>query len=500
MSEQRYKVLERLDAGGMAEVFKGEAESLRGFKKLVAIKRILPSLTKNKKFVSMFLDEARLSLHLNHANVVHVFDIGVADGTYFIVMEFVDGANLKAVVESLKRRSQRMSVAQAIYMMMEVCKGLSYAHEMRDPISGQPMNIVHRDISPPNVLMSRVGEVKIVDFGLAKAASQLELTDPGVVKGKFSYLSPEAASGMPIDHRSDVFSAGIVLYELLTGRRLFVGETDYQTVELVRKAYVPPVSKDNAEVPKALEDVLKKSLARDVNQRYQSARAFGDALAGVLFSHGLKVTDWDIAQLVQGVIKVKQQEVRRSTASVIDSLLEAEMIKFTSIDDSAVQAKDDDEAGARSLLDENFGDSSNDVLGAVAPSGPPPTVDPRTWSLDEDGPSALTVKRRPGDRPPPTVPGRSMAADSGSEARGRSAAASSTSLAVTSPATAADELPTVSRGGELPTVVDPQGGRGRYLVVALLIFFLLGAGAALLFFRGGFASTPEVRTVPAKTN
>src|SRR3954465_5424266 len=230
---QRYKVTERIDAGGMAEVYRGIAESaVGGLKKAIAIKRILPSLTKNKKFVSMFLDEARVSMHLQHANVVGVFDIGMADTAYFIVMEYVDGANLKTILESLRRQGKRMSVQHTLYLIMEVCKGLQYAHDLVDPETGTEMGIVHRDISPPNILISKRGEVKLVDFGLAKATSQLESTDPGVVKGKFSYLSPEAAAGLEVDHRADIFATGVILYELLTGRRLFLGDSDYHTVEL----------------------------------------------------------------------------------------------------------------------------------------------------------------------------------------------------------------------------------------------------------------------------
>src|SRR5262245_46360338 len=164
---QKYRIIDRIDAGGMAEVFRGVAESLQGFKKNIAIKRILPHLCKNKKFISMFLDEARLSLHLQHANIVGVFDIGVAGSDqYFIVMEFVDGSHLKGILESYRRQGKRLKVGQVLYLMMEVCKGLAYAHEIGDPESGRPLGIVHRDISPPNILISKMGEVKLVDFGL----------------------------------------------------------------------------------------------------------------------------------------------------------------------------------------------------------------------------------------------------------------------------------------------------------------------------------------------
>ena len=332
---QRYRVTDKIDAGGMAEVYRGLAESaVGGIKKAVAIKRILPNLTRNKKFVSMFLDEARVSMHLQHANIVGVFDIGMADTAYFIVMEYVDGANLKTLIESLRRQGQRMSVAHTLYILMEVCKGLQYAHDAVDPETGRELGIVHRDISPPNILVSKRGEVKLVDFGLAKATSQLESTDPGVVKGKFSYLSPEAASGKEVDRRADIFAVGILLYELLTGKRLFYGETDYQTVELVRQAKVPPIAPQNVEVTGELEQIVRKALARDLNQRFQSAGDLQDALAQYLFSQRLKVTSRDIEQLVQGCLREKQrsQPKAQPVGNLIDALINEEIVKFTSLD------------------------------------------------------------------------------------------------------------------------------------------------------------------------
>ena len=222
MAQQRYSIVSKLDAGGMAEVWKGKATSLRGFEKLVAIKRVLPDLAKKDTFINMFLDEARLSLHLNHANVVQTFDIGTSDGAYFIVMEWVDGVNLKGVIESVKLSGDRIPLEQAVFISVEVCKGLYHAHRRHTP-DGQPLNIVHRDISPPNLLISREGEVKLVDFGLAKAATQALVTDQGMIKGKFSYLSPEAAWGKPVDERADIFAVGALLWEMLAGRRLFEG-------------------------------------------------------------------------------------------------------------------------------------------------------------------------------------------------------------------------------------------------------------------------------------
>jgi eukaryotic-like serine/threonine-protein kinase len=367
---QRYKITERIDAGGMAEVYRGVAESaVGGLKKAVAIKRILPNLTKNKKFVSMFLDEARVSMHLQHANVVGVFDIGMADTAYFIVMEYVDGANLKTIIESLRRQGTRMSVAHTLYILMEVCKGLQYAHDVTDPETGRELGIVHRDISPPNILVSKRGEVKLVDFGLAKATSQLESTDPGVVKGKFSYLSPEAASGKEVDRRADIFAVGILLYELLTGKRLFYGETDYQTVELVRQAKVPPIAAQNPEVTAELEQVVRKALARDLNQRFQSAGDLQDALAQYLFSQRLKVTSRDIEQLVQGCMREKQRSQPKAApvGNLIDTLINDEIVKFTSLDTFA-------ETSANSQASPSPDSSGN------APLDPGLFVDTRGWA------------------------------------------------------------------------------------------------------------------------
>jgi len=329
---EKYRPIRKIDSGGMAEVFQAEAEGIEGFKKEVAIKRVLPHLAENKKFISMFLDEARLSLRMNHGNVVQVFDIGMSENTYFIVMEYVDGSNFKSVLNHYRQRNRLLPVERSVYIIMRVCEGLNYAHNITDA-AGKLLGIVHRDVSPPNILLSKEGAVKIVDFGLAKATSQLEHTDPGVVKGKFSYLSPEAAWGEEVDHRSDIFSAGIILYEALTGKRLFLGETDYQTVELVRRANIPSLRRINPSVSQDLEDIVRRSLARDKNDRYQSAHEFGDDLANFLFSRGLKVTTFDIADLVKGILNEEKASRRMAEPSIIDGLIQEEMMRFTSIDE-----------------------------------------------------------------------------------------------------------------------------------------------------------------------
>jgi serine/threonine protein kinase len=347
----RYTITERLDHGGMAEVFRGVAESMEGFKKSVAIKRVLPNLTKNQKFVSMFLDEARLSLFLQHANIVQVFDISkTPDNAYFLVMEFVDGCNLKSLIERQKQKGKRMDVGHSVYLMIECCKALQYAHSLEHPETNEPLGIVHRDISPPNILLSKNGEIKLVDFGLAKANSQIEATDPGVVKGKFSYLSPEAASGRDVDHRADVFAVGIILWELFTGRRLFYGESDYQTVELVRQARVPSIAALNPEIDGEIEAVVRKSLARDPDDRYQNAGDLGEALANFLFSRRMPVTVRDIASLVRDTqVEAMRKRSAEPKDSLIDALILDEMQKMTSLVDSSGEPSGPPNEGSMSL-------------------------------------------------------------------------------------------------------------------------------------------------------
>jgi serine/threonine-protein kinase len=328
-TRDKYRVIRKIDSGGMAEVFQGVAESIEGFKKKVAIKRVLPHLVENKKFLAMFLDEARLSLRMNHANVVHVFDIGQAGGTYFIVMEFVDGADLKAIIETQRRRKKDFPLEHAVFIATKICEGLAYAHTLRDS-EGRPFGIVHRDVSPPNVIITRYGEIKIADFGLAKANNQLEKSEPGIIKGKFSYLAPEAAMGHEVDSRADIFAVGIILWEMLAGRRLFTGDSDYETVKLVQQANIPPLVDFNHKVPPGLERIILKSLARDLNQRYGDAIDLARDLNSFLFHHGQPVGQWDIARLVSEALHEKERQ-KPASANIIDQLIKEALFEFTSL-------------------------------------------------------------------------------------------------------------------------------------------------------------------------
>lgn len=323
MTEQRYQVVERIAAGGMAEVYRGESAGIEGFRKKVAIKRVLPKLSQNREFINMFLDEARLGAYLSHSRCVQVFDIGQAGGAHFIVMEYVDGADLKGVMEYLAGRNERFPIEVAVAISIGICEGLAYAHRACDH-HGSPLNIVHRDISPHNVLMTRYGEVKLVDFGLAKASSHLTSEDEDMVKGKFGYLAPEVTLGKGADHRVDIFAAGILLWEMLVGRRLFLGSSDLETFKLVRAAQIPDPRHDRPEIPEEVVRVLAKALAADPDQRYPTADQMAADLAVVQLSLGRAVTYQDIGKLVEGA--ATERETRRAaegknTAGVIGDLI-----------------------------------------------------------------------------------------------------------------------------------------------------------------------------------
>jgi eukaryotic-like serine/threonine-protein kinase len=490
-SQQRYRVIERLESGGMAEVFRAESEGLQGFRKQVAIKRVLPHLSSKKKFISMFLDEARLSAHLSHSNCVQVFDIGVGDAAFFIVMEFVDGANLKAIIEHLKKISRDFPVEAAVYIALELCKGLAYAHELTDT-NGAPLFIVHRDMSPPNVLVTKHGEVKIVDFGLAKANSQLEKSEPGIIKGKFSYLSPEAAMGQEVDARTDIFAVGIILWELLAGQRLFLGDTDFQTVKKVQASNVPSLSQINKKVPQDLERIIARALARDPAQRYPTARALGQDLSKFMFRFGVPVSTFDIQQLVQGAMK-ERQRYRPQQASIIDKLIEEALFEFTSLTDDAAANGGTAKTGGTKPTELPALHS-----GPKLASGAGSYVDIGAW-IEE---ISVSQKRQPLTNPatdalhstmPPAVTEGNLAALEEDAAPGLAGpqAASPAARSLHSPAamqSPPQALPTAAPLGPAPsaadvtvTVVTRKPNQGTRVGVAVALVVAMVAGAAAWF-------------------
>ena len=381
---QTYKIIEKFATGGMAEVYRARAVAMKGFEKEVAIKRVLPNLTRNRRFVSMFLDEARLSMLLNHPNIVQVFDVGRSGGTYFLVMEYIPGLDLKSLGELLLARGRALPLPLSVFIVSEVMKALAYAHELKNDDGAYVMR-VHRDVSPPNVLISRDGHVKLTDFGLAKAAEQILDTDPGVVKGKFSYLSPEAASGLEVDHRADIFSAGIILWEILANRRLFMGATDPETVDLVRACNIPSLKGINPEVDEAFEALLMRALAPEPANRFSTAQEFGEALIQYLFDRGLRVTSFDLAALIGELVEEGLHE-----GDPVLALLKGEVARCVAEDETLsagwdVSTLDVDEfrlSGGVHLVDDLFEESEGKDGGSQS-EDPAPSPQEAHISPDE---------------------------------------------------------------------------------------------------------------------
>jgi serine/threonine protein kinase len=277
----KYELLRRLGKGGMAEVFLARQHGMDGFEKLVVIKRILPQLAGDDEFVTMFLDEARTAADLRHPNVVNIFEIGEDEGTYFMAMEFLHGQDIRRIQRKCVKVEMDLPLEHALQIAIDAAAGLHHAHTKAD-LSGQRLEIVHRDVSPQNIICTFDGATKIVDFGIAKAASQTTETQSGIVKGKYTYMSPEQALGEHIDARTDQFALGIVLWELLTMRRLFKRETDIATLTAITSGDVPPPGDFVADLPKKLDQIVVKSLAFRREERFDSCEDMAMALEDLL--------------------------------------------------------------------------------------------------------------------------------------------------------------------------------------------------------------------------
>ena len=261
-----YEILRKLARGGMAELFLARTNGPEGFEKLVVLKKILPTFAENPKFVRLFLDEAKLAATLDHPHIAHVYDMGKVEGNYFFTMEYVHGQDVRAMLRRTVRQEQLFPLDHTVQIVHAIASALHYAHERRKP-DGSLLDIVHRDVSPSNILVSYDGAIKLVDFGVAKAATSSVKTRTGTLKGKIAYMSPEQAKGGAVDRRSDVFSLGIVLWELLTTQRLFRTDNDLATIQLIINSKPPPPRTLRPECPVELERIVLKALAADPEQR-----------------------------------------------------------------------------------------------------------------------------------------------------------------------------------------------------------------------------------------
>ncbi|MBN2342494.1 MAG: protein kinase [Deltaproteobacteria bacterium] len=315
-------MLDRISVGGMAEVFKAKAFGVEGFERLLAVKRILPSIAEDEEFITMFIDEAKIAVQLTHANIAQIFDLGKVGDSYFIAMEYIEGKDLRAIFDRMRKKGQTVPFPMAVYMIMKMCEGLDYAHNKKDS-AGRDLNLVHRDVSPQNVLISYDGQVKVIDFGIAKAAGKAGKTQAGILKGKFGYMSPEQVRGMSLDRRSDIFAVGICLWELLTGERLFIGESDFSTLEKVRNVDIVPPSSFNKRIPQELEKIVLKALSKEVEDRYQSAMDLHDDLQSYMYTSGSFFSRKDLAAFQQEVFREDIEKNAAASEEFDDNLLKS---------------------------------------------------------------------------------------------------------------------------------------------------------------------------------
>lgn len=301
----KYTLLRKLAAGGMAQLFLALQKSVAGFEKLVVIKRILPQMNQDRAFIDMLLQEARIAATLSHPNIVQIFDVGQVDGTYFIAMEHIHGEDIRSLVRQMKAAGYReFPLEHAIGIALGMCAGLAYAHEKRD-LDGSPLNIVHRDISPQNVVVTFSGDVKIVDFGIAKSDAATNETKSGRLKGKVPYMSPEQARGERLDARSDIFAAGVILFELTTGKRLFKGQSEYETLKLICDRDYPLPSWVKPGYPAELERIVMKALGKDREDRFQSAREMQASLEEFVRHERIRVSTIALQHFMQELFTEK---------------------------------------------------------------------------------------------------------------------------------------------------------------------------------------------------
>jgi serine/threonine protein kinase len=299
----KYSLFERIGRGGMAEVYKGRIQGPQGFERVFVVKRILSHLSDDPTFIKMFVEEAKLSARLNHPNIVQIFELGAVEGEYFISMEYIRGHDLAETMRAIWKTIGPPRPELVAYIGREACRALSYAHSLTDE-QGRPLGMIHRDVSPSNIMLSYEGAVKLLDFGIAKALGEApETTKSGTMKGKYAYMAPEQTEGDDVDRRIDIFSCGIVLHEVLTGRRLFKGSNDVLTIERVRRCEVPPPSRQNPAVPPELDAIVLKALAKDRNQRFASAADMADALDDVV--HAARFQPTHLAQMLHDLFPVE---------------------------------------------------------------------------------------------------------------------------------------------------------------------------------------------------
>ncbi len=305
----KYILLDKIATGGMAEIWLAKQTGVEGFEKLVVIKKILPHFTHDKEFVTMFLDEARIAAKLNHSNIVQIYDLGKEQNTYYIAMEYISGDDIKGILQTSIKQGHFLPLQLSVNIISQAAAGLYYAHTLTD-MYGTSMNIVHRDISPQNILVTYTGSAKIVDFGIAKAATQSQETRAGTLKGKFAYMSPEQALGKKLDGRSDLFALAIVLYEITLGKRLFKSDSELKTLRMITEEPIKAPIDVNPKYPKKLNDILMKALEKDRDNRYEDCRGFHVALEDFLREYPKPSSNVDLSKWMKKTFEDRIEKVK----------------------------------------------------------------------------------------------------------------------------------------------------------------------------------------------
>jgi serine/threonine protein kinase len=362
----RYILLDRIGAGGMAEVFRAVMPGVEGFQRTFVVKRILTERAQSPYFVEMFVQEARINALLHHPNIVQVFDFGNVGGTYFLAMEYLRGRDVSEILKRLRNRERPCPVGVAAFIAREVAGALAYAHTLAAP-DGTAFNIVHRDISPSNIICLRTGGVKLLDFGIAKALGEpeVERTGHGVFKGKLSYIAPERIKDLPVDGRADLFALGTVLWEMLAGRRLFRGKSDFETLKNVAEMEVPPPSSIRADVPPELDRIVARALARDPAERYPTGQALADDLDQVL--EALCHQPRALPELLHELFGAELSSRQIPTTTLTAEMLAACRADSSSASGSAVAAEPAPSAAPRAPEPDDYSIS----IGVGAPVRPP---------------------------------------------------------------------------------------------------------------------------------
>jgi serine/threonine-protein kinase len=315
----RYQLIDRIAFGGMAEIFRARVLDAQGNERIVALKKVLSHLAEDDEFIQMLVDEAKIVSLLTHPNIAHVYEFGHEDHSYFLAMEYVDGKDLRSLLENCRADQRPLEISHTLYIVSCVLRALQEAHTASDE-NGRPLKIIHRDISPSNVLLSYEGDIKLIDFGIAKAVMSRVRTQTGVIKGKVKYMSPEQAMGQELDARSDLFSVGSVLYETLTNQPPFVAASELDLIFKVRDANVMPPSRLNPQIDRTLEGIVLKALSRSRHTRFQNADEFAHALETYLQSSDPHYTPQRLAQLLTHTFSLQMEQEQATLESALRGL------------------------------------------------------------------------------------------------------------------------------------------------------------------------------------